>query len=251
MLELHSLSAGYEGRAVLSDIDLTFEPGTVTALIGRNGCGKSTLLKTACRLLPPMGGAIVMDGEKSASYDPKDWARLVSVLPQSRLVPSIPVQTLVMHGRFPYLGFSRKARPEDKAMVESSMRRMDVWAYRHKNMDTLSGGERQKVYLAMLLAQDARYIFLDEPATFLDIHYRLEILRLMRELRDEGRCVIAVMHELSHALSVADKVCLLDGGDVVMHDTPQAVYASGAIERCFQVRSRPVETEDGTTYFFY
>lgn len=251
MLELLSLSAGYDGHAVLSDLDITFEPGTVTAIIGRNGCGKSTLLKTACGLLPPVGGFVRADGRAAASFEPKEWARLVSVLPQSRLVPSIPVSTLVMHGRFPYLGFSRKAGPRDKEKVDSAMRRMGVWEFRHKSMDTLSGGERQKVYLAMLLAQDARYVFLDEPATFLDIHYRLEILRLMRELRDEGRCVVAVMHELSHALSVSDKVCLLDEGRIVLYDNPQAVYASGEIERCFHVRSKPAETEDGTAYLFY
>lgn len=251
MLELMSLSAGYDGHAVLSDIDLSFEPGTVTSIIGRNGCGKSTLLKTSCRLLPPLGGFVRVDGRDASSFEPKEWARLVSVLPQSRTLPSIPVSTLVMHGRFPYLGFSRKAGPQDKAKVESAMQRMGVWEYRHKNMDTLSGGERQKVYLAMLLAQDARYVFLDEPATFLDIHYRLEILRLMRELRDEGRCVVAVMHELSHALSVSDSVCLLDEGRMALCDQPQVVYASGEVERCFHVRSTTAETEDGLAYLFY
>lgn len=251
MLELRSLCAGYEGRPVLTDINHVFEKGTITSIVGCNGSGKSTLLKTACRLLPVVSGQVVVEGKGLRDYDAKEWARLVSVLPQSRLVPSIPVETLVMHGRFPYLGFSRKATSHDRDLVESAMSRMGILEYRHTSMDTLSGGERQKAYLAMLLAQDAQYVFLDEPATFLDIHYRLEILGLMKELRNEGRCVVAVMHELSHALAVSDTVCLLDEGGVVIADTPEAVYESGELEKRFRVRSKTVDTEDGKAYLFY
>jgi ABC-type cobalamin/Fe3+-siderophores transport system ATPase subunit len=145
-----------------------------------------------------------------------------------------------MHGRFPYLGFPRIPQAKDKAIVEDALAKLEIKKDRNKNVRELSGGERQKVYLAMVLAQDTDYIFLDEPTTYLDINHQLEILAIIKELKDMGKAVIMVLHDLNSALTYCDKICLLDKGEVIIYDTPQAVYNSREIEQVFQVKCEKV-----------
>ena len=126
MIELRHITAGYGGEAVLRDFSVRFSPGKITGILGRNGCGKSTLLKTAAGLLRPMSGEVLVDGRPLGDYAPKELARQIAVLPQSREVPAITVESLVMHGRFPYLGFPRKPRSEDRQAVQRAMEQAGV-----------------------------------------------------------------------------------------------------------------------------
>lgn len=190
---------------MLRDFSVRFSPGKITGILGRNGCGKSTLLKTAAGLLRPMSGEVLMDGRPLGDYAPKELARQIAVLPQSREVPAITVESLVMHGRFPYLGFPRKPRPEDRQAVQRAMEQAGVEALRQKALSALSGGERQKVYLAMVLAQDTPVISMDEPTTYLDINHQFELLRLIRDWGGQGRTVLCVMHDLGQAAEVATR----------------------------------------------
>ena len=215
MIELRHITAGYGGEAVLRDFSVRFSPGKITGILGRNGCGKSTLLKTAAGLLRPMSGEVLVDGRPLGNYAPKELARQIAVLPQSREVPAITVESLVMHGRFPYLGFPRKPRPEDRQAVQRAMEQAGVEALRQKALSALSGGERQKVYLAMVLAQDTPVILMDEPTTYLDINHQFELLRLIRGLGGQGRTVLCVMHDLGQALEVCDEICLVERGTLL------------------------------------
>ena len=153
MIELQHVSAGYGAQDVVRDVSFAAPNGQLTALIGPNGSGKTTLLRAMTRTLPCRSGNILLDGRSIASYGRKEFARTAAFMPQSRPVPGITVRTLVAHGRFPYLGFSRRMTAQDTAAVEQAMRRTGTLDWANRDVRALSGGERQRVYLAMALAQ--------------------------------------------------------------------------------------------------
>ncbi len=236
MIELKNLSGGYGPFEAVHDVSLIFPNGQITALIGPNGCGKSTLLNLCCGQLQPQKGEVWVDGEPLCTLSRTDTARKIALLPQSRTVPDITVGSLVLHGRFPWLDYPRIYRAEDKTAAEGAMRRAGILDKSHKLLARLSGGERQKAYLAMLLAQNTGTVFLDEPTTYLDIARQLELLTLLAELKREGKCVVAVLHDLGMALDIADRVAVMKDGRLLIAGTPEQVVASGFIEDAFGVR---------------
>ncbi|NLL00318.1 MAG: ABC transporter ATP-binding protein [Clostridiales bacterium] len=253
MIKLRNISAGYNKVEIIKNINVTFEEGSITSIIGKNGCGKTTLLRTASNLLKPFGGEIIIDSKDIRDYHNKGLAKKISFLPQLRTVPNITVYNLVMHGRYPYLGFSRTPQKKDKEIVEQAIERMKLKQHLSKNIQQLSGGQRQKVYIAMVLAQNTDIIFLDEPTTYLDVNHQLEILEIVKKLKEMGKTVIMVLHDLSNALTYSDKICLLNNGEVSIYDTPDAVFASKEIERIFNVKSEQVVVGDEAKkqYVFY
>jgi iron complex transport system ATP-binding protein len=173
MIEIRNLSGGYGGTDIVKGITATFENGCLTVIVGANGCGKTTLLRLCGGLLRAAGGEIKIDGRNVVCYSRTELAQRISVLPQSRAVPDITAGALVLHGRFPWLGYPRVYRAEDKAAAEKAMERVGIMDKRHKLLANISGGERQRVYTAMLLAQDTKNLLLDEPTTYLDVARQL------------------------------------------------------------------------------
>ncbi|MGI6562092.1 MAG: ABC transporter ATP-binding protein [Clostridia bacterium] len=253
MIKLNDVTAGYGGIEIIKDIRIAFEEGGITTIIGKNGCGKTTLLKTAANLLKPFRGSITIKGEDISRIPLKEFAKRVAYLPQNRNVPDITIYQLVMHGRYPYLGFSDRAGEKDKQIVKNAIETLSLGEYVHENLRKLSGGERQKAYLAMVLAQDTDVIFLDEPTTYLDIRHRLEILEIVKKLKEMNKTVVMVLHDLNEALTFSDKICLMDRGEVVLYDTPQAVFDSEEIEKIFKVQAEQVFVGDHALrqYVFY
>lgn len=249
MVELRDLSVGYDGVPVLQNITLSFPPGQVTALLGPNGCGKSTLLKAALGLIPAQRGEILLDGRDIRSLSPREVAQKAAYLAQSRSVPNITARRMVLHGRFPYLSFPRRYRPEDFAMADRALQWADAGDLSHRPMEELSGGQRQKVYLAMALAQDTQSIFMDEPTTFLDIGHQLEVMALARRLAGLGRAVVLVLHDLDLALRGCDKAAVLSGGTLQALGSPDEVFFSGVLDRVFGVSVRRMETPEGWQYY--
>lgn len=244
MIKLNNIAAGYNKVEIIKNISIDFEEGSITSIIGKNGCGKTTLLKTASNLLKPFRGQITLKGMDISSVPNKELAKKVSFLPQLRAVPNITVYNLVMHGRYPYLGFSRTPQKEDKVIVEKAISKMGIEKYINKNIQELSGGQRQKVYIAMVLAQNTDIIFLDEPTTYLDINHQLEILEIIKKLKQMGKTIVMVLHDLSSALSYSDKICLMEDGEIAIYDTPQAVFESREIDRVFNILSSQVAAGD-------
>lgn len=236
MLEISHLRCGYAGKNVLQDVNLTIPAEKVTAILGPNGCGKSTLLRAICGILPISGGEILFKGEPLLSLPPKLLARKTAYLAQSRRVPDITVRRLVLHGRFPYLGYPRRYREADLAAARRALEAVGIAPLAHRDMAALSGGERQKAYIALALAQDAKLLLLDEPDTYLDIRHRLQLMRLARTLCAEGRTVLMVTHELETSLRFADRVCLMDGGAIAQQAAPEDVDAS-LLGRIFGVKA--------------
>ena len=247
MLEAKNLSAGYPGRAVLAGVSLAARPGRVLALLGPNGCGKSTLLRTMAGLLPPLGGEVLLDGRRD--YSPRQAAQRVAYLPQSRTAPNITVRRLVLHGRFPYLSYPRRYGREDYEAVDRALAAADALDLADRPLPELSGGQRQKAYLAMALAQETEAILMDEPTTFLDIRHQLEVLALVRRLAEEGRGVVLALHDLCLALTAADDVAMLGEGRLLALGGPEAVYQSKVLERVMGVRLDRSEGPGGRRYF--
>lgn len=247
MLEAKNLSAGYPGRAVLAGVSLAARPGRVLALLGPNGCGKSTLLRTMAGLLPPLGGEVLLDGRRD--YSPRQAAQRVAYLPQSRTAPNITVRRLVLHGRFPYLSYPRRYGREDYEAVDRALAAADALDLADRPLPELSGGQRQKAYLAMALAQETEAILMDEPTTFLDIRHQLEVLALVRRLAEEGRGVVLALHDLCLALTAADDVAVLGEGRLLALGGPEAIYQSKVLERVMGVRLDRSEGPGGRRYF--
>ena len=239
MLKLQHLTAGYGEKTILHDISLDFPPGTVTAILGPNGCGKSTLLKAAAGLLPLSGGEVLA---------PEPRARHIAYLPQSRTVPEMTVRQLVLHGRFPWLGWPRIYRAEDQAAADDALRRLGIAELANLPLSALSGGTRQKCYLAMALAQGADTLLLDEPTSFLDIGCQLDLMALGRELADQGKAVAVVLHDLPLALGHGDRVAVLENGHLLALGAPEEIWSSGILDQTFGVRVLKIDTPKGAQF---
>ena len=250
MIELKNLQAGYQGRPVLEGVSLDFRPGEVLAILGPNGCGKSTLLRTANGLLAESGGEVLVDSVPLGELSAREIARKIAYLPQSRSVPNITAGRMVLHGRFPYLSYPRRYRREDHEMVQKALEWVGAAELASRPLAELSGGQRQKVYLAMALAQDTETILMDEPTTYLDVGCQLEVMALSRRLAEEGRAVVMVLHDLTLALRCAHRAALLHEGRVRQTGTPEELYEGEALERVMGVRLGRVETEEGWRYFY-
>lgn len=251
MLSVKNLSAGYTSKTdVVRNISFECDAHETIAVIGKNGCGKSTLLKAIARQLKPSCGSISIDGKDIKEFVPKHLAQKIAVLPQVRNVPSITAKALVMHGRFPYLSFPRIPTSRDKEIVMQCMKDTDTLSFANIDVATLSGGQRQRVYIAMLLAQQTDILLLDEPTTFLDINCQYEITDLISSLRNKGKCVIAVLHDISQAMQIADKILLLDEGNNVFFGSPEELISSDVLEKYMNIVPHKIVIDGNATYCF-
>lgn len=250
MLELRDVSAGYRGVPVVSGVSLRFVPGRLLVLAGPNGCGKSTLLRTTLCLQPRLGGSILLDGRALEDLAPREIAQRAAFMTQSRAVPSITAGRMVLHGRFPYLAYPRRYQKRDREIARQALEWVGALELAERPMAELSGGQRQKIYLAMALAKDTETILMDEPTTFLDVRHQLEVMALARRLAAEGRSVVMVLHDLCLALRFADRIALLHKGQLLDYGTPEAVYERGRLETAFGVTLGRFQTEDGPQYYY-
>ena len=241
LLALEDLRAGYDGEEKLHGISAAFRAGQLSIVIGRNGCGKSTLLKCAAGQLRPMSGSILLEGRPIDTLHRLERARSVAYMPQSRLVPEIPVRQLVMHSRYPHLAWGQRPRPEDRRIAREALERVGLGDMASRCVHQLSGGERQRAYIAMMLSQQARIMLLDEPTIYLDLSGQFELMDLLRQLAASGVCVVAVLHDLSLAMRYADQILMMNEGERITQGTPDEVYASGCLESCFGIRVKRLE----------
>lgn len=250
MIQLKHVSAGYQGKNVVENVSLDFMPGQVMVLLGPNGSGKSTLLKAALGLIPASEGEILYEGMEIQHLKRKEIAQRAAFLTQSRNTPSIQAFRMVLHGRFPYLSYPRYYSKKDYKIARKAMETTGCLSYENKNVNELSGGQRQSVYLAMALAQDTQTIFMDEPTTYLDINRQMQIMKIARQLADEGKAVVLVLHDLMLALQTADKIAVFSAGQLQCCDTPDRVYQSKVLERVFDVNVHCVDTPHGKQYYY-
>ena len=230
----------YEGKLALDSVDLAFARGEMAGIIGRNGSGKSTLLKLIGRLLVPSDGAVYLDGKALASLPMGELARSTSVLPQAPTPPAeLTVRELVGYGRYPHVPWLRRFGGRDHEIVEGAIESCRLEELAGRRLDTLSGGERQKAWVAMALAQQPRVMLLDEPVTFLDLGQQLEVMDLVSRLnRDEGITVVAVMHDLNLAARYCERLVALKDGRVCADGPTADVMSPAVLREVFGIEAR-------------
>jgi ferric hydroxamate transport system ATP-binding protein len=247
-LTARDVTVSYGHTDVVHGADLRLAAGRVTALIGPNGSGKSTLLRAIARLHRPRGGSIELDdGTDALTLGRTEFAQTVTVLSQGRPTPGgLSVRDVVQFGRYPYRRRFRAGDEDGSRIVEQAMAITGIREFCDRGIEQLSGGQLQRVWLASCLAQDTGILLLDEPTTYLDLRYQVEILDLIRELADRhGVTVGVVLHDLDQAAALADHVVLLSSGRIVAAGTPAEVYDAELLTRTYGIRI-DVDTDAST-----
>jgi iron complex transport system ATP-binding protein len=236
-LSADRLSLGYDATPVVADLSVDIVDGTVTAIVGPNACGKSTLLRGLARLMKPVAGQVILDGHDITALHTKKVARRLGLMPQTSIAPDgITVSDLVSRGRFPHQRVFRQWSTDDEQAVTAALAAAGVTDLAGRQVDELSGGQRQRIWVAMLLAQETPVILLDEPTTFLDIAHQIELLELLVSLsRDNGRTVVAVLHDLNHACRFADQIVAMKAGRVIAKGAPAEVITPELMEEVYGI----------------
>lgn len=234
-LTVNRLRFGYQHKPVFDDVSFTIPKGKLVGIVGPNGGGKSTLLKLLAGQEQPQSGEILLKGKPLASYGMKALARELAYLPQRPLVPAgIRVEQLVQYGRHPHQGWFNQWSEEDARMVHWACERMQLGAIWQQSASSLSGGQAQRVWLAMVLAQDADIILLDEPTSALDIGHQTEVMEAIHQITAAGKTVLIVIHDLATAARYCDELIALGDGGVQAIGPAREVVTKPLIDRLYQ-----------------
>jgi iron complex transport system ATP-binding protein len=241
-LEATNVCLAYDKIVIAEDLTLQIPDGKISVLIGPNGCGKSTALRSLSRLLEPRSGAVVLDGQDIHRLSTKEVARRMAILPQMLVAPeSITVEDLVWFGRHPHRGALKTPSRNDRDIVDWALQVTGMNEMRRRFVDHLSGGQRQRAWIALCLAQGTDLILLDEPTTFLDVAYQLEVLDLLAELnREQGKTIAMVLHDFNMASEYADHIFVMKDGALVNQGTPAEVLTSDVFHQVFGITSQVV-----------
>ena len=235
-LQVNDLFFSYgNGFQALADVKMDAQESDLVCLIGPNGSGKSTLIKCILKIFTPQKGKIIFDGTDLRKIALADLAKIVGYVPQSsQYVFPVTVFEAILTGRLPYLGWVPKASDLKKVEDTMNLFKIEEWAWRYLN--TLSGGERQKVLLAMTLSKEPKVLLLDEPTSNLDLRHQLEVMDLLRRLvNDQKLTVIMATHDLNLALKYADRVVMMKKSKVIAEGTPLSAFTKENIKRVFDV----------------
>jgi iron complex transport system ATP-binding protein len=227
MLIATGLSFTIAGHTILADVDLSVTPGTVLAVVGPNGAGKSTLLGLLAADLTPTAGAVRLDGHPLARLRPRQLARLRAVLPQQTHLEFAFTATEIV-------ALGAHATGGDPAVIDAALHRVGCAHLAHRSFTTLSGGEQARVTLARVLAQQTRYLLLDEPTAHLDLKHQETVLGIARSLADEGRTIIAVLQDINLAARHADRIAIISAGRLAAHGPPSEVLTDTILSTVYQ-----------------
>ncbi len=234
MLANH-LSFAYKNEPIVSNLDFKFSAGEIVGIIGPNGAGKSTIIKLLSKVLEPSFGFISVDGIKISDMSRLDLAKQIAVVSQiSDLPESFRVEDIVLMGRTPHLGFLSSEKEEDFKIVEAVMQKLDILKFKTRQIASLSGGERQRVVLARALAQEPKYLLLDEPTNHLDLNYSIELLRFLKREVTNGLAVLIIMHDLSLASQICDRIIVIEDGQLVGQGKTEEVISELLIKNVFR-----------------
>lgn len=239
MFTVDSISIRYEQKSVINNFSFSVKEGEIVSIIGPNGSGKSTLLKAVSRLIPYHTGSVVLEGMNLKSMSAKQVARKMCMLSQKNQAPSdMSVIDLVSYGRYPHKKWFEKLNHEDMEIVYWALEKTHLTAYKDRLVVSLSGGESQRAWIAMALAQRPKVMLLDEPTTYLDISHQHEVLELVRELnQDMGMTVVMVLHDLNQASCYSDSIVVVQDGEKAMYGTPNQVMTTDMIRQVYRMDS--------------
>lgn len=240
---MENIHYSYEkGVEILHGVSAAFPEGKITALIGANGCGKSTLLNLLAGVMKPDSGKILLNGKRIDEVKRTVVAQNIAAVHQSNTAPGdITVESLVAAGRTPYQSMFRSSKAEDHEAIQQALCDTDTAEYAEKAVSALSGGQMQRVWLAMALAQDTDILLLDEITTYLDIHYQLELLHLIKELnRKKSMTIIMVLHDINLALAFCDEVIIMKDGCITAQGEIDTAVTESVLSKAFEVSCKIV-----------
>ncbi|MFH5187278.1 ABC transporter ATP-binding protein [Paenibacillus sp. TAB 01] len=250
MIEVRQLTKTYGGKSVVDNVSLSIGKGKITSFIGPNGAGKSTLLSMISRLTNKDAGEVYIEGREIGQCKSTDLAKQISILKQSNHINvRLTVRELVSFGRFPYS--QGKLTPEDWKHVDEAIAYMELEELQHKYLDQLSGGQNQRAYIAMVIAQNTEYVLLDEPLNNLDMRHSVQIMKVLRRLVDElGKTVIIVIHDINFASCYSDYIVALKNGRVIKEGAMEEIIDSAVLKEVYDM-DIPIETVGGNRICVY
>lgn len=236
-LQTSHVTLGYDKLPVIRDLSVSIPDGKVTAIVGPNGCGKSTLLAGLSRLHKPSGGAVLLDGKAISTLSSREVARRLALLPQDAVAPDgMTVAELIRFGRQPHQGVLRQWSREDEDVVEASLRATQLTELADRPLESMSGGQRQRAWIAMAVAQTTPLLLLDEPTSALDLGHQIEVFELIRSLAAAGKTVVIVVHDLSSACRYADHLIAMHSGSIIAEGHPRDMVTPELVEQLYGVR---------------
>jgi iron complex transport system ATP-binding protein len=247
LLEAQQLAGGYGKSRIVRDVHLTLQSGEWLSLVGANGSGKSTLLKLLSRILPTQQGVVLLDGKDIHRQPATAIAQKLALLPQQQTIPSgLNVRQLVSLGRTPYQSWWQwELSTEDRQKVDLALEQTQMRDFCDRPVEELSGGERQRAFLAMALAQDPKVLLLDEPTTYLDLRYQLELLELLKHLNQKGLAIITVLHDINLAVRYSDRLAMLKQGHLHVVGSPANVLTPANLADVFGITATVLNTPVG------
>ncbi len=239
ILQAKNLDLSYGKKIVVKDVNIEINRGEIVTIIGPNGSGKSTVIKALSRYLKPQKGQVLLENKNIFSLKTKEVAQKVAVLPQMKNVPEdFSVETLVGYGRYPHLGFRQRFSQEDYQIIKWALKKTDLLQFKERQLNNLSGGEKQRAWIAMCLAQKPEVLILDEPTTFLDISYQLELLDLIKELNESmGLTIIMVLHDINQAARYSHKLYAIKDGCVHSSGRPQDLLNEDFLKDVYKIEA--------------
>ncbi|RVU72064.1 MULTISPECIES: ABC transporter ATP-binding protein [Lactobacillus] len=247
MLKLEQVNFSYQNHALFEDLNLALPEHKITTLIGPNGSGKSTMFKLFTRAAKPSAGQVLLDEQDIWQLDAKKYAQKVAIVhQQNELYDEIKVIDLIKMGRLPYTSLLADEQKSDQELVDRLLEGLEITGFSQKYMDQLSGGQQQRVWLAVALAQQPEYLFLDEPTTYLDLHFQFQFLKILQKLNQEqGLTICMILHDLNQALQFSNQVVLLNHGKIQASGAPDQVITQDLISQNFDINCEVVKTKHG------
>ena len=247
-LKTENLSVGYSGKVLIHDINLSVERGKILTLIGPNGAGKSTILKTITKHLEKIAGVVTIENQNISKWSNKELAKRLSVMLTERISPELMTcEQVVAMGRYPYTNHFGALTPEDKRVVQESLRLVRAEELANRSFSDISDGQRQRIMLARAICQDPEIIVLDEPTSYLDIRHKIELLDILRKMAAEKNvAVVMSLHEIDLAAKISDQIICIKGDRIGLFGTPEEVFSDARISELYEIKTGSFNTLFGS-----